>query len=209
MGTYNLTHYFFSNVGLHPDFSCNGFLNPHEPRKVEEEQLKWSAKVNCKDEQRAQKVQGRRGWGVCQIIRPHDTLFISPDKKPRVKENIALVQHEYGHTVQLERIGLIPYLFGIAYPSMTNDPATGYYDQPWEVTADMFGGVNRTHAAGAEEAGEAYLAELENFFPNLWEKIKQRASDFLDDVKEIFPLTLKKMWMDTVWMMSEGPCCPM
>jgi hypothetical protein len=34
MGTYNLTHYFFSNVGLRPDFCCNGFLNPLELRKV-------------------------------------------------------------------------------------------------------------------------------------------------------------------------------
>jgi len=74
-GTYNLTHYLFSNVGLHPDFCCNGFLNPLELRKVVVEQLKWSAYFNCKDEQRAQRVQGRRGWRVCQIIRPHDTQF--------------------------------------------------------------------------------------------------------------------------------------
>jgi hypothetical protein len=63
MGTYNLTHYFFSNVGLHPDSCCNGFLNPLGPRKVVVEQLKWSAHINCKDAQQAQRVRGRQGWG--------------------------------------------------------------------------------------------------------------------------------------------------
>lgn len=68
-----------------------------------------------------------------------------------------ILKHEHGHYEQYKRIGLIKYIFAIAIPSLLNDPAD-YYSQPWEVTADILGGVTiHRHSAGSEEAGIAYL----------------------------------------------------
>ena len=68
-----------------------------------------------------------------------------------------ILKHEHGHYEQYKRIGLIKYIFAIAIPSLLNDP-DDYYSQPWEVTADILGGVTtHRHSAGSEEAGIAYL----------------------------------------------------
>ena len=86
-------------------------------------------------------------------------LFISPELAAGDQNAIDTVKHEYGHTEQLKRLGLPAYLKAIGYPSMKSDmPGSAYYSLPWEVTADMLGGVEREHAEGSEEIGEAYLA---------------------------------------------------
>ena len=86
-------------------------------------------------------------------------LFISPKLAAGDQYAIDVVKHEYGHTVQLKRLGLPAYLAAIGYPSMKSGlSGREYYSQPWEVTADMYGGVEREHLEGSEAAGEAYLA---------------------------------------------------
>ena len=58
------------------------------------------------------------------------------------------VQHEYGHTQQLEQLGLQDYLLLVAIPSVTANVLDrmrmlpyDYYSSPWEYEADLSGGV--------------------------------------------------------------------
>ncbi len=54
------------------------------------------------------------------------------------------VNHEWGHFAQLQLMGAANYVFSIAIPSMCSNPYNpDYYSNPWERTADLFGGVNR------------------------------------------------------------------
>ena len=84
----------------------------------------------------------------------------------RDKEDPEILKHEHGHYVQFLELGLLKYIFAIASPSITHDPSD-YYSQPWEVTADLFGGVtSHRHSPGSEEAGIKYLndAKKANLF---------------------------------------------
>ena len=88
-------------------------------------------------------------------------LFIS--SKLEAGDGVAadIVRHEYGHTEQLKRLGLFRYLRAIAWPSMrSRKTGVEYFSQPWEVTADMYGGVEREHLAGAEERGLDWLTGI-------------------------------------------------
>ena len=68
-----------------------------------------------------------------------------------------LLKHENGHYEQYKLIGFAKYVLAIAIPSFMNDPVD-YYSQPWEVTADLLGGVtSHRHTQGSEEAGWRYL----------------------------------------------------
>ncbi len=69
------------------------------------------------------------------------------------------LRHEYGHTVQLKQLGLLNYAIDIGIPSYFNLGQGDYYDKPWEVTADVYGGVkSRQHSKEKVYAGFAYLA---------------------------------------------------
>ena len=67
-------------------------------------------------------------------------LFISRKiKKFKVPEDV--VRHEYGHAMQLKKMGIIRYTFFIGIPSLFNIGEGRYYDKPWEITADIMGEV--------------------------------------------------------------------
>ncbi len=52
-----------------------------------------------------------------------------------------ILKHEYGHIVQLMSYGALPYLINIGIPSIfMNDD-----DKPWEIVADLLGGVKRNY----------------------------------------------------------------
>ena len=69
------------------------------------------------------------------------------------------VRHEYGHIKQLEILGPTVYMSTIGIPSMLNLGDGDYYDKPWEVTADILGGVKtRTHSRDVVAKGFTYLA---------------------------------------------------
>ena len=78
-----------------------------------------------------------------------------------------VLNHEWGHTRQMLLLGIGDYFNMIAMPSMiTNLIARKHYVNyncmPWEITADMFGGVNRPeHTDTAKGLGIAYLATSE------------------------------------------------
>ena len=88
-------------------------------------------------------------------------MFISPKLKAGDQFAIATVRHEFGHTQQLGRLGLIRYIKYIAIPSMRSDPYDpDYYVLPWEITADIFGGAGRPHSDEEKRRGEAYLDSI-------------------------------------------------
>ncbi len=74
------------------------------------------------------------------------------------------VKHEYGHVVQQMIMGPITYGLMIGLPSWRKWSNRSYYDRPWEITADMFGGVTtRPHSQKDINRGKWYLA-ISNLF---------------------------------------------
>ncbi len=71
-----------------------------------------------------------------------------------------LIRHEYGHTVQLQQLGFLRYLLFIGIPSWKQwKKEIPYYERPWEITADLFGGVtSRKHTEEKLATGIDYLA---------------------------------------------------
>ena len=68
-------------------------------------------------------------------------LFISHNEDT-AWDRIDTIKHEFGHTKQLEQMGLVNYLILIGLPSWQKWGADSYYRKPWEITADIYGGVN-------------------------------------------------------------------
>ena len=69
------------------------------------------------------------------------------------------INHEWGHGVQQSIMGPLRYLLLIAIPSNGRwGSAPDYYNQPWEINADMFGGVSRVeHTQEYIEQGWRYF----------------------------------------------------
>ncbi|MDD4275947.1 MAG: hypothetical protein PHO33_03110 [Clostridia bacterium] len=67
-------------------------------------------------------------------------MYLSTNEKSN-EEGVETVMHEYGHYVQLQKLGMNKYIYYIAIPSATNKNPENYYSQPWERTADIFGGI--------------------------------------------------------------------
>lgn len=69
-----------------------------------------------------------------------------------------VLRHEYGHTKQLEQLGIVNYALCIGLPSWQQWGSDDYYNKPWEITADIYGGVqSREHTQDMIEAGFVYL----------------------------------------------------
>ena len=77
---------------------------------------------------------------------------------------ITMLNHEYGHVLQLEEYGVVSYTCTIAIPSVACNlldradllPWT-YYSSPWEYEADQLGGVTRTnYASWASDVSSGY-----------------------------------------------------
>ena len=74
-----------------------------------------------------------------------------------------IVRHEYGHTKQLQQLGPIKYAVAIGLPSALEMGGGDYYSRPWEITADIYGGVqSRFHTREGIEAGFLYLEIYKN-----------------------------------------------
>ena len=76
------------------------------------------------------------------------------------------IQHEWGHNMQELILGPSAYITNIAIPSVANylwgsTQDIDYYSMPWERTADLLGGVNRT--SGYKKSSLAW-AIVENLF---------------------------------------------
>ncbi len=83
-----------------------------------------------------------------------------------------VVRHEYGHTKQLEQLGVIKFAYCIGLPSWLQWGTGNYYDKPWEITADIYGGVqSRDHSQSDIDAGFAYLKASEKISLFVWKFI--------------------------------------
>ena len=99
-------------------------------------------------------------------------LFITHETNNRTNPE-DVIRHEYGHTKQLDRLGIVNYALFIGLPSWQEWSSDSYYDRPWEVTADTYGGVqSRTPSQAKIDAGEDYLDIIKSDIP-IWEKIAQ------------------------------------
>ena len=84
-------------------------------------------------------------------------LFISR-KINNYKTPEDVVRHEYGHAMQLKKMGIIRYTLFIGIPSLLNIGDGRYYDKPWEVTADILGEVHsRKHKERYIVKGNEYM----------------------------------------------------
>lgn len=84
-----------------------------------------------------------------------------------------MVRHEYGHIIQLEQLGVIRYSLCIFIPSWQKWGSKSYYDKPWEVTADVYGGVqSRLPTHDTIVSGFAYLGLSQCVGPFAWVTIE-------------------------------------
>ena len=84
-------------------------------------------------------------------------LFISR-KLSKYKFPEDVIRHEYGHYLQMKRIGILRYTLFIGIPSILNLGKGNYYEKPWEITADILGGVcSRKHHDNNIVKGNDYL----------------------------------------------------
>lgn len=80
-----------------------------------------------------------------------------------------VVRHEYGHTKQLQQLGVVKYVIDIGVPSALEIGGGSYYSRPWEITADVYGGVqSRYHSDEDIEAGFSYLERSMYNGPFVW-----------------------------------------
>ena len=90
--------------------------------------------------------------------------FIFINKSNRDEDTL---KHEWGHTMQFLILGMGDYLNMIFLPSSISNLidrnfSLPYYQLPWEVTADMMGGVVRDGTTLSHQIlGLAYLAKAE------------------------------------------------
>ena len=84
-----------------------------------------------------------------------------------------VLRHEYGHVIQLEQLGVVNYALCIGLPSWQQWGTGEYYSKPWEITADLYGGVqSRSHSQSDIDKGIAYLKGSKTVGPLIWLFIK-------------------------------------
>ncbi|WMJ23151.1 hypothetical protein RBG61_00400 [Paludicola sp. MB14-C6] len=83
------------------------------------------------------------------------------------------VKHEYGHTIQFDKMGPVDYVKYVAIPSVTyynltkngKVPHELYYNMPWEYQAELYGNVTeRDHEPWANKVNKIY-SDLVNVLP--------------------------------------------
>ena len=88
-------------------------------------------------------------------------IFLTERQRTVTSSSITAVKHEFGHNVQQLLVGPINYLLYIGLPSWRQWSNRSYYDRPWEVTAESFGGVaTRSHTAEDLNRGNTYLITM-------------------------------------------------
>ncbi len=99
------------------------------------------------------RINGKRSGSFC-------ALFL--DKRANKDD----VRHEFGHVFQQLCLGPLPYGLFIGLPSWLQWSNRDYYERPWEVTADLFGGVEgRRHTTSDSFRGLSYLMIAALFGP--------------------------------------------
>lgn len=78
--------------------------------------------------------------------------------------NEVLLKHEYGHTLQLEELGLIDYCNYVVIPSVLCYwgtefgilPEENYFSYPWEYQADQYGKSSHKYQDWAADLASFY-----------------------------------------------------
>ena len=79
-------------------------------------------------------------------------IFLTKDS------GVDILRHERGHNWQLMMMGIANYGLMIGLPSLCEWSDRSYYKRPWEITADVFGGVTgRIHSQADINRGYWYL----------------------------------------------------
>ena len=75
---------------------------------------------------------------------------------------VGVLRHEHGHFLEYQQLGFLRYFLGIGYPSLTNPSFKPYFNQPWEVHADMIADnfFRDSHTVEAIALGFAYFEHL-------------------------------------------------
>ena len=95
-------------------------------------------------------------------------IFLTRETNDRTNPEDVL-RHEYGHTKQLQELGFVKYTIDIGIPSMLDLGDGDYYSKPWEITADIYGGVqSRLHSQSDIKAGFEYLEKSKFYGPFIW-----------------------------------------
>jgi RHS repeat-associated protein len=92
-------------------------------------------------------------------------IILLDDNYKYDKRGINALNHEYGHRLHMDDIGVVNYLVTTAIPSFLGATLktlkvtdVHYYSLPWEYVADFYGGVNRPgYEAWANQAGARFL----------------------------------------------------
>ena len=99
---------------------------------------------------------GERAGAFGAVFLPKGLLDLPDDQLE------ALLKHESGHLMHMSALGPAIYALGIFIPSALNENHPNYYSQPWEIIADIFGGVNRgNYSSSAGLYGWMYYLGLE------------------------------------------------
>lgn len=128
---------------LRDDMSAIGY----NPFNVSEQKVLNSEKVSFYKGVPIYRMNGDfRSGSFCAI------LFAKGDSAEDLK-------HESGHNVQQLLLGPITFLAIIGAPSFFEFSTREYYDRPWEITADLFGGVtSRSHSQADIAKGRGFIA---------------------------------------------------
>lgn len=96
-------------------------------------------------------------------------LFITRETNTR-RNAEDVVRHEYGHVIQLRKLGVVKYALGIMLPSWQEwDANTNYYARRCEITADIYGGVESRQYTTAEiYSGFNYLHKVDKWGVLAW-----------------------------------------
>ena len=88
----------------------------------------------------------------------------------RYQQSVAMLRHEYGHRLQLRKLGLWRYIRRVAVPSLTANLLSrrhklpyDYYGSPWEAEADRLGQAQRSrdnHPWPAEACSRSAMRKL-------------------------------------------------
>lgn len=98
-------------------------------------------------------------------------IFLTQETNSRSNPEDVL-RHEYGHTKQLQLLDIMKYAIDIGIPSALDLGDGDYYNKPWEITADIYGGVqSRYHTEEDIKAGFSYLGLSKRCGPFVWVSI--------------------------------------
>lgn len=123
----------------------------YNPFNTSEEKVLNSNKVSFYKGVPIYKMNYNRSGSFCAILLYKNELDYGNF------EAVSAVKHEWGHTIQQMILGPLTYFVMIGIPSFLELSNQPYYERPWEITADIFGGVKENHPHNKKVRGGAYL----------------------------------------------------